>query len=157
MTNTAATQSPIPATETGIVCGHCTRWTAEGRVQVRHANRDAVLACFTSAQNAAITPVASARVIRTGRYVAVCRVPACERRHEMAIPFVLKCTDHSSWETALVEADGIVRTPAAELVATVTTARCDLRCIHAHGALCRCSCGGRNHGVGNRNVAVQPA
>lgn len=29
-----------------------------------------------------------------------------------------------------------------------TTRRCDARCYNAHGAKCKCICGGLNHGAG---------
>lgn len=37
-----------------------------------------------------------------------------------------------------------------ELKATQNTQhKCDTRCIHAHQAVCDCSCGGANHGAGH--------
>lgn len=30
--------------------------------------------------------------------------------------------------------------------------RCDAKCYNAKGAVCRCICGGRNHGVGRRKA-----
>lgn len=32
--------------------------------------------------------------------------------------------------------------------------QCDARCMHAIGANCECSCGGKNHGAGNSMVTV---
>ena len=34
------------------------------------------------------------------------------------------------------------------------TGRCDARCHNAKGPICKCICGGINHGVGN-NLAVE--
>jgi hypothetical protein len=36
-----------------------------------------------------------------------------------------------------------------KVYATLTTAPCTSKCWHAEEDVCRCSCGGRNHGIGH--------
>lgn len=147
MTNT--TNSPVPSTSTGPVCGKCSTGFGSTRVQIRHASPAAVRECFTSASVPAPTvPAAEApapKAIKVGRHMATCSHPGCKNNMVLHIPFVLKCVHDGE----------IVRTASQQLVATVSKARCDSRCIHAVGATCRCSCAGRNHGVGNMNVAAR--
>ena len=57
--------------------------------------------------------------------------------------------EHVYWDALKVEREREHRFKNRKVHATLTSAPCTSSCWHAEEYLCRCSCGGKNHGIGH--------
>ena len=53
------------------------------------------------------------------------------------------------WDALKVEHEREHRRKSHKVYATLTDAPCTSKCWHAEEDVCRCSCGGKNHGIGH--------
>jgi hypothetical protein len=136
------TNTNVPATQTGIVCGRCSYGLGKDRVQVRHASIAAVQLCYsTPVAPVVAAPVPAPQPKAFGRFLATCKRTGCTTHAVKDHKFTLKCSNHGARP---------VYTPAKQLIGTLSTKghKCNDACMFAKGPECVCGCGGVNHGLG---------
>jgi hypothetical protein len=72
-----------------------------------------------------------------------CKTVQAETRTVGRLAMIAKDHKHSTWCASCGRGMQLRSISALE----VETTECNQSCTHAHGAVCRCSCGGRNHSV----------
>lgn len=145
------TNTKIPHTVHGIVCGKCSSGFGKERVVVRHAGVAEVKACFSLPLAPVVEVPAPAPVLAEPkvidytpktfkRYMAACRVKGCTEHAVEDGKFLFVCPTHK-W----------VRVWAKQLVGKLSKSAkhaCNDACLYAKGPTCVCSCGGAGHGTG---------
>lgn len=144
------TNTKVPATQTGIVCGKCSIGYGKDRVEVRHASVAAVRLCYSTPAAPVVevpAPAPAPQPKAFGRWMATCPKKGCKTHAVKDRKFTLKCSNHGE----------VVWTPAKQLVGTLSTSskhKCDPRCTGATGPVCVCACGGANHGADHLSLVL---
>jgi hypothetical protein len=137
------TNTTVPQTVTGVTCVKCSTGFGKDRKVVKHANVDAVRACYFAPVQPVVevpAPAPAPEPKSFQRYAAKCPKKGCKTSAVKNEQFSLKCSNHGK----------PVYVMAKQLTGTYSTSekhRCDPRCTGAVGHVCVCQCGGVNHGI----------